>query len=269
MVEPEYHGHLELHFKWTSSAPSHQFTSLDLDLISELDNLLLSRACCIRNSAGLRQQNCTWISGGCQHFLFLCPSCVGNGRIMGLSEQLSLQISHKWQWMTSDPEKPAWLTGNLCYYQTEALSGLRCAVRNILHKQKWCLPLWSGYPWVKALSIPLTHATSPALVWSTRTTTSLLFCISDPPCLMLLDDLRMSNISALSDAKWCKIKSCSVVSRAANSSYVLFYSHNWSGMLTRKLKFVLRNTKRTLTKAAFKELGSMKETEMSIEEEEI
>ncbi|KAM9203421.1 retinal guanylyl cyclase 2 [Mergus octosetaceus] len=45
--------------------------------------------------------------------------------------------------------------------------------------------------------------------------------------------------------------------------------HNWSGMLTRKLKFVLRNTKRTLTKATFKELGSLKETEMSLEEEEI
>lgn len=40
-------------------------------------------------------------------------------------------------------------------------------------------------------------------------------------------------------------------------------------MLTRKLKFVLRNTKRTLTKATFKELGSLKETEMSLEEEEI
>lgn len=59
------------------------------------------------------------------------------------------------------------------------------------------------------------------------------------------------------------------MSRAANSSYLLFYSHNWSGMLTRKLKFVLRNTKRTLTKATFKELGSLKETEMSLEEEEI
>uniref|UniRef100_A0A8V0XBY4 Guanylate cyclase n=1 Tax=Gallus gallus TaxID=9031 RepID=A0A8V0XBY4_CHICK len=45
--------------------------------------------------------------------------------------------------------------------------------------------------------------------------------------------------------------------------------HNWPGMLTRKLKFVLRNTKRTLTKTAFKEVGSIKEAEISIEEEEI
>ncbi|XP_021239053.1 retinal guanylyl cyclase 2 isoform X2 [Numida meleagris] len=45
--------------------------------------------------------------------------------------------------------------------------------------------------------------------------------------------------------------------------------HNWSGMLTRKLKFVLRNTKRTLTKRTFKEMRSIKEAEISIEEEDI
>lgn len=65
------------------------------------------------------------------------------------------------------------------------------------------------------------------------------------------------------------MNSCCLVSGAADSSCFLFYSHNWPGMLTRKLKFVLRNTKRTLTKTAFKEVGSIKEAEISIEEEEI
>ncbi|XP_010285470.1 PREDICTED: retinal guanylyl cyclase 2-like [Phaethon lepturus] len=45
--------------------------------------------------------------------------------------------------------------------------------------------------------------------------------------------------------------------------------HNWPDVLTRKLKSVLRGTKRTLTKATFKELGSMKEAGISIEEDEI
>ncbi|KAM6093570.1 retinal guanylyl cyclase 2 [Chlamydotis macqueenii] len=45
--------------------------------------------------------------------------------------------------------------------------------------------------------------------------------------------------------------------------------HNWPDMLTRKLKSVLRSTKRTLTKATFKELASMKEAGISIEEDEI
>ncbi|XP_065713102.2 retinal guanylyl cyclase 2 [Patagioenas fasciata] len=44
---------------------------------------------------------------------------------------------------------------------------------------------------------------------------------------------------------------------------------NWPDVLTRKLKSVLSSTKRTLTKATFKELGSMKEAEISIEEDEI
>lgn len=65
------------------------------------------------------------------------------------------------------------------------------------------------------------------------------------------------------------MNSYSSASRAADSSCLLFYSHNWSGMLTRKLKFVLRSTKRTLTKTAFKEMGSVKEAEISIEEEDI
>ncbi|XP_053912852.1 retinal guanylyl cyclase 2 isoform X3 [Cuculus canorus] len=45
--------------------------------------------------------------------------------------------------------------------------------------------------------------------------------------------------------------------------------HNWPDMLSRKLRSVLKGTKRTLTKATFKELGSMKEAEISIEEDEI
>ncbi|KAM6100680.1 retinal guanylyl cyclase 2 [Theristicus caerulescens] len=45
--------------------------------------------------------------------------------------------------------------------------------------------------------------------------------------------------------------------------------HNWPDMLTRKLRSVLRDTKRTLTKATFKEPGSMKEAGISIEEDEI
>ncbi|XP_067995602.1 retinal guanylyl cyclase 2 isoform X2 [Melanerpes formicivorus] len=45
--------------------------------------------------------------------------------------------------------------------------------------------------------------------------------------------------------------------------------HIWPDVLTRKLKSVLRTTKRTLTKATFKELGSMKEAEISVEEDEI
>ncbi|XP_052668390.1 retinal guanylyl cyclase 2 isoform X3 [Harpia harpyja] len=45
--------------------------------------------------------------------------------------------------------------------------------------------------------------------------------------------------------------------------------HNWPDVLTRKLKCVLRGTKRTLTKATFKELGSMKEAGISAEEDEI
>ncbi|XP_027663599.1 retinal guanylyl cyclase 2 isoform X1 [Falco biarmicus] len=45
--------------------------------------------------------------------------------------------------------------------------------------------------------------------------------------------------------------------------------HKWSDALTRKLKSVLSDTKRTLTKATFKELGSMKEARISIEEDEI
>ncbi|XP_029898974.1 retinal guanylyl cyclase 2 isoform X4 [Aquila chrysaetos chrysaetos] len=45
--------------------------------------------------------------------------------------------------------------------------------------------------------------------------------------------------------------------------------HNWPDVLTRKLKSVLRGTKRTLTKATFKELGSMKEARISTEEDEI
>ncbi|XP_065513802.1 retinal guanylyl cyclase 2 [Caloenas nicobarica] len=44
---------------------------------------------------------------------------------------------------------------------------------------------------------------------------------------------------------------------------------NWPDVLARKLKSVLSSTKRTLTKATFKELGSMKEAGISIEEEEI
>ncbi|PKU35853.1 retinal guanylyl cyclase 2 [Limosa lapponica baueri] len=44
---------------------------------------------------------------------------------------------------------------------------------------------------------------------------------------------------------------------------------NWPDVLTRKLRSVLRGTKRTLTKATFKELGSMKEAGISIEEDEI
>lgn len=49
----------------------------------------------------------------------------------------------------------------------------------------------------------------------------------------------------------------------------LFCSHNWPDVLTRKFKSVLRNTKRTLRKANFKELGSMKEAGISFEEDEI
>ncbi|XP_064306342.1 retinal guanylyl cyclase 2-like [Phalacrocorax carbo] len=45
--------------------------------------------------------------------------------------------------------------------------------------------------------------------------------------------------------------------------------HNWPDVLTRKLKSVLRDTKRTLTRATFKELGSVKEAGISIEEDEI
>nr|XP_009686625.1 PREDICTED: retinal guanylyl cyclase 2 [Struthio camelus australis] len=43
---------------------------------------------------------------------------------------------------------------------------------------------------------------------------------------------------------------------------------NWQDMLTRKLRSVLRDTKKTLTKATFKETGSTKETGISIAEEE-
>ncbi|XP_069739388.1 retinal guanylyl cyclase 2 isoform X3 [Phaenicophaeus curvirostris] len=46
-------------------------------------------------------------------------------------------------------------------------------------------------------------------------------------------------------------------------------SHNWPDMLTRKLKSVLRDTKKTLTKATFKDLGNRKEAEISIEEDEV
>ncbi|XP_074970470.1 retinal guanylyl cyclase 2 [Phalacrocorax aristotelis] len=45
--------------------------------------------------------------------------------------------------------------------------------------------------------------------------------------------------------------------------------HNWPDVLTRKLKSVLRDTKRTLTRATFKELGSVNEAGISIEEDEI
>ncbi|XP_017591501.1 retinal guanylyl cyclase 2 isoform X3 [Corvus cornix cornix] len=45
--------------------------------------------------------------------------------------------------------------------------------------------------------------------------------------------------------------------------------HNWPDVLTRKFKSVLRNTKRTLRKANFKEMGSMKEAGISSEEDEI
>ncbi|XP_069664700.1 retinal guanylyl cyclase 2 isoform X3 [Haliaeetus albicilla] len=45
--------------------------------------------------------------------------------------------------------------------------------------------------------------------------------------------------------------------------------HNWPDVLTRKLKSVLRGTKRTLAKATFKELGSMKEAGISTDEDEI
>ncbi|XP_051497367.1 retinal guanylyl cyclase 2 [Apus apus] len=45
--------------------------------------------------------------------------------------------------------------------------------------------------------------------------------------------------------------------------------HSWPDVLTRKLRSVLRGTKRTLAKATFNELGSMKEDEISIEEDEI
>ncbi|KAJ7418209.1 Retinal guanylyl cyclase 2 [Willisornis vidua] len=45
--------------------------------------------------------------------------------------------------------------------------------------------------------------------------------------------------------------------------------HNWPDVLTRKLKSVLRDTKRRLTKASFKQLESMKEAEISFEEDEI
>ncbi|KAJ7410767.1 Retinal guanylyl cyclase 2 [Pitangus sulphuratus] len=46
-------------------------------------------------------------------------------------------------------------------------------------------------------------------------------------------------------------------------------SHNWPDVLTRKLKSVLKDTKRTLTKATFKELGSVKESDTSFEEDDI
>lgn len=59
------------------------------------------------------------------------------------------------------------------------------------------------------------------------------------------------------------------MSRAADSSSLLFYSRKWPDVLTRKLRSVLRGTKRTLTKATFKELGSVKEDEISFEEDEI
>ncbi|RMC07519.1 hypothetical protein DUI87_16993 [Hirundo rustica rustica] len=45
--------------------------------------------------------------------------------------------------------------------------------------------------------------------------------------------------------------------------------HNWPDVLTRKLKSVLRDTKRTLRKANFKELGSMKEAGINFGENEI
>lgn len=98
-------------------------------------------------------------------------------------------------------------------------------------------------------------------------------CSSLPASLLawcFLMALRTSIVSALSDTKWCKKKGYSLVSRVPNSCFSsLFYSHNWPDVLTRKLKSVLRGTKRTLTKANFKELGSMKEAGITTEEDEI
>lgn len=122
---------------------------------------------------------------------------------------------------------------------------------------------------MKALYNLLTHATAPVLYGLLGQPCP---CNSLPVSLLpwcFLMALRTSDVSALSDTRWCKTKGCSLVSKAADSSSLLFYSHSWPDVLTRKLRSVLRGTKRTLTKATFKELGSLKEEEIIVEEDEI
>lgn len=98
-------------------------------------------------------------------------------------------------------------------------------------------------------------------------------CSSQPASLLawcFLMALRTSNVSALSDRKTMQNERLFLSEQGCwllLSS--LFYSLNWPNVLTRKLKAVLRGTKRTLTKETLKELGSMKEAGISIEEDEI